>query len=580
MTGDRTTESFTDATVGAVQFVKGVAGLVRDAPVIARPTLRLMRSPGTVRCVGGVFESAARAHPNRSFLWFDGRSITYAEANHRINRYAHLLKDNGIGVGDTVAVLGRNHPTVVLSTLAVVKLGATAGLLNYNLRGDTLAHGLRLLDARAIVVDPDLDILDTVDAQLVPALRFGLAALDEESAALPETNPSGADAIDPNAAALLVFTSGTTGMPKASVMSHRRWVGGGLGFAALARLRPDDVLYCALPLYHNNAMTASLGAAVASGACLAIGRRFSASGFWDDVIDSDATAFVYIGEVCRYLLAQPPKPTDRQHRVRVIMGNGLRSDIWQPFVQRFGIDRVAEFYAGSELPGAAMNFLGTPGSAGIYPALGRAVVRYDPDDGRPVRDARGRVRRVRKGEPGLLLIRNTRLVPFEGYTDAEATADKLITDAFRPGDSWVNTGDLVRDQGFGHIAFVDRLGDTFRWKGENVATSEVEAALNTHPHIAEAAVYGVAVPGSDGKAGMAAVTMVGDALDLKSIAAHLNNRLPGYAVPVFIRVVDELDHTSTFKAQKTRLRALGTTATGEPIYRLSADGRRYEPYSG
>ncbi|GAB19812.1 putative fatty-acid--CoA ligase [Gordonia effusa NBRC 100432] len=560
-----------------VDVLRSAVRSVPDAGVIARPVLRALASPRSLRDVGAFFERAASVHSHRPFLRFDGESVSYADANRRVNRYARVLSARGVRPGDTVAILGHNHPINVLAMLASVKVGACAGLVNYNARGDALDHALGLLRPSVILAGFGIDA-GVLDGQSAEVIDF--AQLEQLSADVDDFDPPRVD-VDANDAALKVFTSGTTGMPKASKMSHRRWISAAFAFGSLLRLRPDDVLYCPLPLYHNNAMTASLAAAVGSGACLAIGERFSASRFWDEVIENDATAFTYIGETCRYLLAQPPKDTDRRHRVSKVMGNGLRPDIWDEFTERFGIERIGEFYTGSELPGGAFNFLGLRHTTGYSPPAFRAIVRYDEDRGLPVRSRDGRVIRVGRGEAGLLLIRNTSLSSFDGYTDDDATEAKLVRSAVRDGDSWVNTGDIVRDQGCGHIAFVDRIGDTFRWKGENVATTEVEGVLDQHPDIAEAVVFGVDIPGADGKAGMAAVVLSGETLDRDTLVESLQNSLPDYAIPLYIRVVDAIEHTSTFKSSKVALRELGYTVNGDPLYELTGKSPyRYSPYSG
>ena len=313
-----------------------------------------------------------------------------------------------------------------------------------------------------------------------------------------------------------------------------------------------------------------------SGATLALGKSFSASKFWDEVIRYEATAFVYIGEICAYLLNQPPKDTDRKHKVRVICGNGLRPAIWDEFTERFGIERVCEFYGASEGNTAFVNVFNVPKSTGICPTP-VAFVAYDPDTGEPVRGADGRVRKVGNGEPGLLLSKVSNFQPFDGYTDKKATEKKLVRNAFRDGDAWFNTGDLMRSQGFGHAAFTDRLGDTFRWKGENVATTEVEAAISTNPQVEEVTVFGVEVPGAGGRAGMAAVQVkAGEEFDGKALAGSAYDRLPGYAVPLFVRVVKELAHTSTFKSQKVDLRKQGYgTDVEDPIYVLAGRDEGY-----
>jgi fatty-acyl-CoA synthase len=387
--------------------------------------------------------------------------------------------------------------------------------------------------------------------------------------------------------AFYIFTSGTTGMPKASVMTHYRWLRALAGFGGLGmRLNGNDTLYCCLPLYHNNALTVALSAVLNSGAALALGKSFSASKFWDEVIRYDATAFVYIGEICAYLLNQPPKDTDRKNKVRVIAGNGLRPSIWDEFTERFGIERVCEFYAASEGNTAFVNVLNLDKTTGICPTP-VAFVEYDGETGDPVRDDNGRVKKVKNGEPGLLLSKVSNFQPFDGYTDKEESEKKLIRNAFRDGDVWFNTGDLMRSQGFGHAAFTDRLGDTFRWKGENVATTEVEAAISTDPQVEEATVFGVEVEGAGGKAGMAAIQLKeGQEFDGKALAKAAYDKLPGYAVPLFVRVMKELAHTSTFKSQKVELRKEGyggTTGEGDeeaekiedPIYVLSGKDEGY-----
>jgi fatty-acyl-CoA synthase len=390
--------------------------------------------------------------------------------------------------------------------------------------------------------------------------------------------------------AFYIFTSGTTGMPKASVMTHYRWLRALAGFGGLGmRLRTDDTLYCCLPLYHNNALTVALSSVLNSGATLALGKSFSASKFWDDVIRYEATAFVYIGEICTYLLNQPEKPTDRKHKVRVICGNGLRPAIWDDFTQRFGIKRVCEFYAASEGNTAFVNVLNIDKTTGICPTP-IVFVEYDEASGDPVRDKDGRVKKVKNGEPGLLLSKVSNFQPFDGYTDEKESEKKLVRDAFKDGDVWFNTGDLMRSQGFGHAAFTDRLGDTFRWKGENVATTEVEAAVSTDPQVEEATVFGVEVPDTGGRAGMVAIQLKeGKEFDGKALAKSVADKLPPYAVPLFVRIVEELAHTSTFKSQKGDLRKEGYGGSSgegdeedvkveDPIYVLSGKDEGYVPF--
>ncbi|MDF3338430.1 long-chain-acyl-CoA synthetase FadD6 [Mycolicibacterium septicum] len=573
-------KSGTRSSVGLLDLASQVPGLLMDAPVIARGVLTgMMARPTAKTSIGKVFQERAAQYADRVFLKFGDERITYREANETVNRYAAVLAAKGVGHGDVVGVMLRNSPDAVLLMLAIVKCGAVAGMLNYHQRGKVLAHSFGLLKATAVVAESDL-VEHVTECGAEPNGLITVEELRRLASTAPTTNPASTSAVLAKDKAFYIFTSGTTGMPKASVMTHYRWLRALAGFGGLGlRLHSDDTLYCCLPLYHNNALTVSVGSALNSGAALALGKSFSASRFWDEVIAYDATAFVYIGEICGYLLNQPPKPTDRAHKVRVIVGNGLRPAIWDEFTQRFGIPRVCEFYAASEGNTAFVNVFNVSKSTGICPSP-VAFVEYDADSGEPARGADGRLRKVKRGEPGLMLSKINALQPFDGYTDKAASEKKLVRNAFKEGDVWFNTGDLMRSQGLGHAAFADRLGDTFRWKGENVATTEVEAAVASNPLIEECTVFGVEVPGAGGRAGMAAVQLKdGKEFDGKELAAAFFGHLPSYAVPLFVRVVTELAHTSTFKSQKVDLRKQGYGSDiKDPLYVLAGREEGYVPF--
>ena len=567
-------------SVGLLDLATGLPALALDAPVILRAALTgLLARPGSKTSIGTVFQDRAAQHGNRTFLRFDDQQISYRHANETANRYAAVLAERGVRRGDVVGIMLRNSPDAVLTMLAAVKCGAVAGMLNYNQREEVLAHSIGLLNATVVVAESDF-VEPMVDsgAEVADLLTIeNLAALAE---AKPVGNPASAAQVQARDPAFYIFTSGTTGHPKASVMTHQRWLRALACFSGLGvRLRSNDTLYCALPLYHNNALTVALSSVIDAGATLALGKTFSASRFWDEVIRMRATAFIYIGELCRYLLNQPPKPTDRAHKVRVIVGNGLRPEIWQEFTTRFGIKRVVEFYAASEGNTAFINIFNIPGSTGINP-MPLAYVEFDAETGEPVRDGGGRVRRVPSGQPGLLLSPVTRLSPFDGYTDKAASEKKLVRDAFKDGDVWFNTGDVMNPQGMGHAAFADRLGDTFRWKGENVATTDVEAALASDPGVGECTVFGVEVPDTGGRAGMAAIKLRGGVqFDGVGLAEVLYERLPGYAIPLFVRIVESLETTSTFKSRKVDLRnqAYGPELS-DPLYVLCGRQEGYVPF--
>ncbi|MGV1087508.1 MAG: long-chain-acyl-CoA synthetase FadD6 [Mycobacterium sp.] len=567
-------------SVGLLDLALGVPALLLDAPVILRGALTgLLALPISKTSIGKVFQDRARHYPDRIFIRFGDEELTYRQANEAVNRYAAVLAGYGVGHGDVVGIMLRNRPETVLAMLAAVKCGAVAGMLNHNQRADVLAHSINLLDSTVLIAEADL-LKPIRDSGAKPAKLVTIEQVVKQSAGKPIDNPASASEVRARDTAFYIFTSGTTGHPKASVMTHQRWLRALAGFGGLGvRLRGNDTLYCALPLYHNNALTVALSSVLDAGATLALGKSFSASGFWDEVIAAEATAFIYIGELCRYLLNQPPKPGDREHHVRVIVGNGLRPDIWEEFTKRFGIKRVVEFYGASEGNTAFINVFNIPGSTGINP-LPLAYVEYDPATGDPVRDAKGRVHRVPSGQPGLLISPVSRLSPFDGYTDKAATERKLVRNAFKDGDVWFNTGDVMSPQGMGHASFADRIGDTFRWKGENVATTDVEAALSAARCVEECTVFGVEVPGTDGRAGMAAVKLrEGSTFDGKALAGKLFDRLPVYAVPLFIRIVPSLETTSTFKSRKVDLRDQGFGSDiDDPLYVLAGRREGYLPF--
>lgn len=586
-------------TSDTIRLTDLARGLIKTLPGAFRANRGLFNlvtlKPDSMQSIGLRLEHLARRHPRRVALVFEDRRWTYAEFNSWANRIAHVLRARGVVAGDAVGVIMENRPDVLACVAGIVKLGAVAGMINHNQRGEVLEHSLKLTGAEVVIVGEECrQALSTTGytpkgeaasagLQLLwdgaGGAPFGYANLRSELVNAPSTNLAETQSVMARNSAFYIFTSGTTGLPKASVMSHYRWLKGmaGLGQMAL-RLDSDDVFYCALPLYHNNALTVSWGAALGAGCTLALGRKFSASKFWDEIRRYRATGFCYIGEICRYLLNRPPQAEDRDHQVRVICGNGLRPEIWEEFQQRFGIDRIAEFYGASESNAAFVNGLGLSKTAGFCP-LPFAIVEFDADAEVPVRGDNGYMSKVGKGGVGLLITEVSDKSPFDGYTDEKASQKKLFRDVFAEGDCWFNSGDLVRDQGFRHIAFVDRVGDTFRWKGENVATTEVEGVLNRHPQVDQAVVYGVEVPGCDGRAGMASLTWKDGEFDGPGLAQFLAEHLPAYSVPLFVRLRPEQEVTGTFKFRKVEVKREGfdPAIISEPLYaRLNAE-QGYEP---
>ncbi len=564
---------------------RGLVTLAQKSPALLRASVSMaLTSEDSPKSLAGVIQEHARRCGQRSAVKSADGDLSYAQLNGRANRTARLMRHHGVAPGDVVAVLMSNRPELLVTVLACAKIGAVASMINVNQRRDALTHSLACAPPVAVVVGEELlaaylDVALDRPLLVVPDPRLSAANADRPPRAVDvtgarrsfaSTNLETSSSVSFGDALFYVFTSGTTGMPKASIMSHRRWIGAGHLFGDVClELGAGDTLYCPLPLYHNQALTTSWASAVMTCSALAIRRTFSASEFWSDCRRFGATAVTYIGEVARYLLATPPRPLDRDHRVTRAVGVGMRAELWGPFKERFGLDAIYEFYGASELNVGFFNLLNLDKTVGVCPGPW-ALVEFDVVTGEPVRDPRGKMRRLKApGSQGLLLTEVTNRFKFEVYTDQAATEKKLFRDVFARGDCWVNSGDVMRQIGFGHLQFVDRVGDTFRWKGENVATGEVEAALNGVEGVADCAVYGVEVPGRSGRAGMAAIVWRGgERPDLMRLNEALSRALPAYAVPVFVRVVDALAVTGTFKHKKVDLKREGfyPGASDEPVF--------------
>lgn len=579
-------------------LVRAVAKSLPRLPLALDAGRAALRSnKNIVDSIGVYLERNARRFGAAAAVMSADSTLSHSELNRRVNRTARALAASGVRTGDSVAVVLENRVDLFVVVGALAKLGAIAAMINTNQRGDVLVHSFEVARCAYAVVGEELweavepirkktgvsrdgwlwvaDAQDAcgtgvLDGPLpggAPADAIDLGALSFDRAS---ENPPWTRAVRLGAPSFYVFTSGTTGLPKASIMTHMRWSKAGFAYGrAMLALTPNDCVYAPLPLYHNMALSVAWGSAAVTGASVAIRRSFSASNYWSDCREFDATALAYIGELPRYLLAAEPHAGERDHRVRAAVGVGLRPDVWGPFQDRFGIAEIFETYAASEGNTIFLNAFNVERSIGICPTP-HAIVAYDVESDAPVRDAEGRLQRVPSGEVGLLIGKVSARFDFDGYTDPEASEKKLIRGAFRDGDVWFNSGDLLRKVGWGHAEFVDRVGDTFRWKSENVATGQVENVLNTFDGVEESTVYGVKVPGMEGRAGMAALTLSGglSGFDMRAFDAHAAQALPVYALPVFLRIRERLEVTGTFKHQKTALRRDGWEAVpqDEPVF--------------
>ena len=546
-----------------------------------------------------VIEELAARHGDRPALLSDRETYSFADLAARANRYAWWARETGLPPGSTVALLMGNRPDYLAAWIGLGRMGLVVALLNTNLTGASLAHCVRAAQpALAIVEDRLLAAWRSAVPHLDPeptlwvhgAADDGGNALEPALAARPATPLPAAERPSVTTAdpALLIYTSGTTGLPKAARVSHHRVMMWSHWFAGMIATGPGDRLYDCLPLYHSVGGVVATGAPLVSGGSVVIAEKFSARTFWDDVVRWDCTLVQYIGELCRYLLKAPPSDNDTAHRVRLACGNGLRADVWEAFQARFAIPRILEFYAATEGNFSLYNVEGKPGAIGRIPSFmtarfSAAVVRHDTETELPLRDADGFCQRCAPDEPGEAIGRiaageGANAGRFEGYTTAADSAKKVLRDVFAKGDAWFRTGDLMRLDRQGYFAFVDRIGDTFRWKGENVATTEVAAVLAAAPGLVEAIVYGVPVPGADGKAGMAAL-VTDAAFDPATLRTHLAAHLPLYAWPVFLRLRKTLAVTETFKQKKGDLAAEGfdPAATIDPLFVHDAGQGGYVP---
>lgn len=569
----------------------GLIGRARSSAVQARALTSLLPHLGDIYRGGHsnaalLLERNAERFRDRPALLFESERYTWGEVNEHANRWARLFLARGVARGEVVALVMDNRPEYVFALLALSKLRAVAACVNTHVRGPALAHAVRIARPQLLVLGSE-HAGSLEDVRSVLPGRHVLLHTDRGGAADPDAiNPALAQcsASDVGGPAPLteepmayLYTSGTTGLPKAAVVTNQRFVATAYGFGKLLhQATPDDVVYVALPLYHGTGQWGGLGACLATGAALALRRKFSASSFWTDAVRFGATRITYIGELCRYLLHQPPSEDERRHRVSVAIGNGLRPDVWPTFQKRFGIPMIREFYGATEGNAPLANLEGRPGMVGRI-GLGQALLACDPESGAVLRDAKGRGRRLeRAGETGLFVGRISRVATFDGYVDASATEAKVLRDVFRRGDAWFNTGDLLTRHEDGWLSFADRVGDTFRWKGENVSTNEVAELLNGAPGVLESNVYGVTIPGTDGRAGMASLR-VGERFDVAAFARHVLDVLPRYARPLFVRLQRDMRVTATLKHQKGDYRAEGydPKLVTDPL--LVLVGRTYEP---
>jgi fatty-acyl-CoA synthase len=515
-------------------------------------------------------ETAVDAWRARPAISFEGRATTYGELDGLANRYAHWAKDQGVRRGQTVALFMANRVEYLAIWYGLSKVGVVTALINNNLVGEQFRHCLDISGATHVIADAEGAVVFEAcrDKLARGVVLWTLGEAQGEQRDLVKALKS-CSALRPDRAiregltardvVLLIYTSGTTGLPKAARVTHMRAQLYMRGFAASTGAGKDDRVYITLPLYHATGGLCGTGSVLLNGGEVVLRQRFSARHFWDDVVAEGCTMFVYIGELCRYLVNQPPQPGESQHRLRLAFGNGLRPEVWEQVLTRFQIPEVLEFYGATEGNVSMFNFDGRIGAIGRVPFYVRRrfnirLARFDVETERPVRGPDGRCQEAGPGEIGECIgqIQPDARAEFAGYADRAASERKILHDVFQAGDRWFATGDLMRQDEDGYFYFVDRVGDTFRWKGENVSTSEVAQQLAVIPGVQEATVYGVKVGDLDGRAGMASL-VVGPDFDIARVAEALDAQLPAFARPVFIRLQPQMEVTGTFKYRKMDL---------------------------
>jgi fatty-acyl-CoA synthase len=566
--------------------LKGDWIYLRGAVRALRLTTPIAKHP--TRVFPDVIEELADRYGERTALLSDRETFSYRVLLERSNRYSRWALAHGLRKGESVCLLMPNRPEYMAVWLGITRAGGAVSLLNTYLVGPSLAYCIDIVAPQHIIVAAELvAAFSTAERYLKTKPRIwahgegahNFARIEREIEQLSGDNLKTDERprLTIEDKALYIYTSGTTGLPKAANINHYRLMLASYAFAGVMDTRASDRMYDCLPMYHTTGGVLATGAVLIAGGSVAIREKFSAREFWDDIVRFDCTLFQYIGELCRYLVNTPPSPKEKAHRLRLCCGNGLRPDVWLEFKTRFNIPKILEFYAATEGNVNLFNFEGVVGSVGRIPwFLARRfptrIVKFDPDKQQPARDARGFCVPCAANEVGETIgqILNDASKPgnrFEGYADDTENEKKILRDVFVRGDAWFRTGDLMRQDADGFFYFIDRVGDTFRWKGENVSTTEVAETINLFHGVSETTVYGVQVPGYDGRAGMAAI-VCSEPIDLAALRMHIMQRLPEYARPLFLRIRGEIEVTATFKQKKIDLVKQGfdPTKTSDPLY--------------
>lgn len=551
-----------------------------------KKTEAVTRHPTTTLPI--LIDSLAEKFETAPALIYGRETVSYRGLAELSGRYTLWALSQKLSFGDVVCLLMRNRPEFLAIWLGITRVGCTVALINTHLVGFSLAHCINTVRPKQIIVGAEFaERLAELGQHLPSTVKVWTYGESEQKFShidIEAENAGGevlksTDCRSPTIAdrALYIYTSGATGLPKAASVSHFRLMQWSYWFAGMMDTSADDRMFNCLPMYHSVGGVVAIGAVLVNGGSVILRETFSARHFWDDIVEGHCTLFQYIGELCRYLLNSPSHPRETEHELRLCCGNGLSAGVWERFKQRFRIPRILEFYAATEGTFSLYNCEGKPGSVGRVPSylahlFPMALVRFDAGSGLPQRDERGLCIRCAPDEIGEAIGRVAQNKAgssgrFEGYSDEAASERKLLHNVFSSGDVWFRTGDLMRQDRYGYFYFVDRVGDTFRWKGENVSTTELENLISRFPGVIQAVAYGVTIPNTEGRAGMA-TAIVDEDFDLAAFRGYLVDKVAGYAIPRFLRLTNSLPVTGTFKLQKQNLifEAYDPSATADPIY--------------
>ena len=532
--------------------------------------------PNDSASLAHTFQESVDKYGDQNFIYFEDQIWTYYQINEAANILSNKLISDGLVHGDRVVLFMENRPEYVITLLALNKIGVIGVLINTSLTGAPLIHCINSSDSKKCVVGAELmhsleEVLDDInvkDSSNLYWVKDGdtyecpkwASNLDELLDKTKTETPHAIKDVTAKDTAFYIFTSGTTGVPKAALFPNTKIVAASTNITRGGyRMNNNDCMYNCLPLYHSTGLMLGLCACIHVGASTFIRRKFSASSFWKEAQKFNTTAFVYVGELCRYLSFQDPCDEEINNPISKMVGNGLRPDLWDCFRNRFKIDRICEIYGASEGNGMFMNLLNKDQTIGMT-NIELILLEYDVAEDKLKTDVNGKYIEAQEHEPGLALVKIGPNAVYNGYTDKKASEEKVIKNVFEEGDRWFNTGDLIKtmDVGFAlgrkHYQFVDRVGDTFRWKSENVSTNEVAEILNSFDQVNMANVFGVKVPNSEGRAGMVAFNCELNEFRWEDFSAFVSDKLPSYAQPVFVRIIEELETTGTFKLKKNDLR--------------------------